>query len=538
MKKNKKGVSLIILLITIIVLLIISGVVINNLKGHLEIHKIEQLASRADIRAYREELENYVMTELSRNEDLDKEDVYESNPENLSKYIPSIKEEHKKIFIISKGELLRRPFVNPPKLVGCMIPIKFNGNNWQICSETDSDWYDYVTPNRKWANVMLSDGTYKDKTKIGQVVEDKDLGSMFVWIPRFSYSVVKYKTRTNKYEGELDGFPIFNVTFLLKNTNIDEKNKKYPKSYNIEECVLGQKTPKIVHPGFNYAGKERTGFWISKFEAGNRKDRFESFTPNIEIKLYPEIEYKIDFSKNMLGQENIYGLNSKEVYSHIARPCEFGAVTYLAGSQYGIVPTENYVGNEKFLTGGGDYRKNITQSTTENVTGIYDLNGGRPEYTAAYYDVQNNMINNEIKNRINENPQNFDVYKVAEEEKNDNTDSRYTSGNIEEIKKLAKQRFELNSDKFGDGIYELTMDGSYYINNGNEQGKFEKAEIIPNLCNNDSLYLGLNREPYICYGGKNSDRQSSKMGIYSCHNATEKEADNCSFRIILIPKEK
>ena len=533
MKKNKKGVSLIILLITIIVLLIISGVVINNLKGHLEIHKIEQLASRADIRAYREELENYVMTELSRNEDLDKEDIYESNPENLSKYIPSIKEEHKKIFIISKGELLRRPFVNPPKLVGGMIPIKFNGNNWQICSETDLEWYDYVTPNRKWANVMLSDGTYKDKTKIGQVVEDKDLGSMFVWIPRFSYSVVKYKTRTNKYEGELDGFPIFSVSFLLKDTNIDERNKEYPKSYNVEECVAGQRTSKIVHPGFNYAGKERTGFWISKFEPGKREERLESFTPNIKVKPYARIEYKIGFSKKMLAQDNIYKLNSNEVYLHIARPSEFCAVTYLAGSQYGIVPTENYVGDENFLTGGGDYRKNITQSTTENVTGIYDLNGGRPEYTAGYYDVQNDMIINEMKSE----PQNFDVYKVAEEEKNDNTYNRYTSKNIEEIKKLAKQRFELNRDKFGDGIYELTMDGSYYVHNGNKQEEFEKAEMMPNLCNNDSLYLGLNREPYICYGGKNSDRQSSKMGIYSWHNPTKEEADLYSFRIILIPKK-
>ncbi len=47
---------------------------------------------------------------------------------------------------------------------------------------------------KKWANVMLGDGTYKaDTVKVGQVVEEKDLGSMYVWIPRYAYKIAGEK---------------------------------------------------------------------------------------------------------------------------------------------------------------------------------------------------------------------------------------------------------------------------------------------------------------------------------------------------------
>ena len=64
-----------------------------------------------------------------------------------------------------------------------MIPIKWKNNNWIVCSQDDAEWYNY-DDKKEWANIMLSDGTYKSGTvAVGQVVAEKDLGSMYVWIP-------------------------------------------------------------------------------------------------------------------------------------------------------------------------------------------------------------------------------------------------------------------------------------------------------------------------------------------------------------------
>ena len=52
--------------------------------------------------------------------------------------------------------------VNSPKVTRGMIPVKWVSNNWVVCSEDDTEWYNYGS--KQWANVMLSDGTYKADT--------------------------------------------------------------------------------------------------------------------------------------------------------------------------------------------------------------------------------------------------------------------------------------------------------------------------------------------------------------------------------------
>lgn len=37
--------------------------------------------------------------------------------------------------------------VNTPKMTTGMIPIKYNGTNWVICSESDEEWYSYIDEN-------------------------------------------------------------------------------------------------------------------------------------------------------------------------------------------------------------------------------------------------------------------------------------------------------------------------------------------------------------------------------------------------------
>jgi Tfp pilus assembly major pilin PilA len=80
---------------------------------------------------------------------------------------------------------------NAPVLEQGMIPVKWGGSSWVVTNQSDPDWYNYIdnaTENgyasntsegqacRKWANVMLSDGTYKASTvAVGQTVTDAQL---------------------------------------------------------------------------------------------------------------------------------------------------------------------------------------------------------------------------------------------------------------------------------------------------------------------------------------------------------------------------
>ena len=59
---------------------------------------------------------------------------------------------------------------NPPVLASGMTPVKWvDGSGWVTTTENDPEWYNYE--NNKWANVMLKDG------------------SMFVWVPRYTYKI-------------------------------------------------------------------------------------------------------------------------------------------------------------------------------------------------------------------------------------------------------------------------------------------------------------------------------------------------------------
>ena len=69
----------------------------------------------------------------------------------------------------SDGSYSKEKGVNTPKLGSGMTPIKWNGSSWVNTTGSDKDWYDYT--GKKWANAKTSDG------------------SMWVWIPRYAYSI-------------------------------------------------------------------------------------------------------------------------------------------------------------------------------------------------------------------------------------------------------------------------------------------------------------------------------------------------------------
>ena len=164
-RKSNSAITLIALVVTIIVLLILAGISISMLTGKNGILKRAAEAKVKSIDAQKEE------------------------EENLQEMLNQINS----IFPSTDGYLDNKK-VNSPKLSRGMIPIKWDENQsaWVVCDVNDN-WYNYDNT-KQWANVMLSDGKYKsDTVKIGQVVSESELGSMYVWIPRYAYQIVGEK---------------------------------------------------------------------------------------------------------------------------------------------------------------------------------------------------------------------------------------------------------------------------------------------------------------------------------------------------------
>ena len=144
-----------------------------------------------------------------------------------------------------------------------MIPVKLVRGQWQVTSTDDKEWYDYAVSGTgpiRYANVMLlddielSDGdttirnekvrTMNIDSMVGKNVIKE--GSMFIWIPRYTYkgNEVVYSKLTVDYTQ--NGF--------VKN----------PAFYN-GQCTGA--TTENNNTGYVAGGKELTGIWISKYEA-------------------------------------------------------------------------------------------------------------------------------------------------------------------------------------------------------------------------------------------------------------------------------
>lgn len=468
MKKENNGITLIALVITIIILIILAGITLSLVLGKNGIIEKTKEAKNK--------------TELAKIEE-------QAAIDNLNEYAENLGN----VFDETKG-------INKPKLDEGMIPIKWNGKQWEVTTEDDRDWYNYGikedNSDKLWANVMLSDGTYKaGNVAIGTQIEDNKLGSMFVWIPRYSYCITKgYHTNAQTYTDEIsEKTGEIQVKFLRGATNVAadgttvEQNPKLDTG-NVETAT--KMTNYIVHPSFTnekesgYANggydKELTGYWVAKFEASKEGEVQNNIASdninNANVKVLPGVQSwrYINISNiytvcaNMVAQGNIYQLSS-HVDSHMTKNSEWGAIAYLSNSQYGktgeiwINPAGYYNTTTKIgeiYTGyasttspnaTGNYSDTATApptqidnyktgngiqaSNTGNITGIYDLVGGSWEYVTAYLpDIQGN----EYVNFFNET--------IPDKQK-----TKYVG-----IENSSKLTFQRNKEKFGDSLWEVT----------------------------------------------------------------------------------
>ena len=544
-KNNKeKGVTLIALAVTIIVMLILAGVTIATLTG-----------------------ENGIIAQAKKSKESSKK-AEEDEKANLANMAAMMENGGKSLF--GRG-------VNQPQLSSGMIPIKYNGTNWVICDEDDEEWYDYSEDKKQWANIMLSDGKYKQgalDAGVGTIVEEADLGSMFVWIPRYAYSINKYKTAVGSANsGEGTTQKITDVTFLVGKTNSDVNGKTYETDYNAVEAQKGKATEKIVHPAFKFGGEQLAGIWCAKFEASmaeennntyqnnNTTNKTLKIVPNAESWRYIQVGNCFLNSYNMNKANNIYGITSS-TDSHLMKNSEWGAVAYLAVSQYGVTPTRNdsYIsyteggetryhsysgGNGQNI--GGNYKGNVSQSTTKNVTGIYDLNGGAWEYVAAYWDNGNGNLSGQGTSTIfpsnklkTEYEKYWDKYEVSENEKTEMANGLWNKGpeanNIR--KSITDDRYNLMRDIKGDAMYEVINTYSYYgkqTDNNYQWGtslSYTGVQWGYTYYNGDFALIGNCSRPFLLRGG--SWWFGTKAGVFASNGYYVYTNYNIGFRPVLV----
>ena len=338
---------------------------------------------------------------------------------------------------------------NKKEVISERIVITSVPKNWKKTTSNDPEWYDYgtevnapklgegMTPivyigenkptEKKWANAMTEDG------------------SMWVWIPRYAYSI------TSGYHSSSTG--TIEIKFLKESSNVAYDGT------STWDNVSGQGKWN-VHPAFNY-GQEVSGIWVAKFEAS--PEGATTSTSNSEYNgTGKKLQVKPGVSSwRSITISNIYDVcknYNSALNSHMMKNDEWGAVAYLSKSKYGKQNEEVWINNSSsYITGsagnsasaGGntgtttDYTstQGVKASTTGTVYGVYDMSGGAWEYVAGYVNNGHGNLTNYGSSLVNGDAKTKNVYSKASSDSYENN-------------------YNANSSKYGDAVYETSTNGS------------------------------------------------------------------------------
>ena len=491
--KSTKGITLVALVITIIILLILAGISISTLTNTGIFEKAKEAKQKS---------------------------------ENAQKEEDRLISEYEKEIVKQDAEGIWDGKVNKPDLMSGMSAIKFTeptdsteGKDEKVSDSSKNDWYNYSE--KKWANAQTEDG------------------SMWVWIPRYAYKINKSNQT-------------FDVVFLVGTTDnyYDKDGKLQTAKRQTSETDIPDATKDyVVHPAFTNESnigyvnggwkKELTGIWVSKFEAGyaggnNSADQVDSkikysqknvwasgyktgtgkngsikarnfyntngydyATTAIKYPTFQRLTYSMNYinhsdafsiSRALTDGNNIYKLSNKETDSHLIKNSEWGAVSYLGQSQYGLNGTNIRINNltlnnsEKTIYAVTGYaaktlqdgdtkledarpvtstekvykwteKDGQTASCTGTIYGIYDMSGGTWEKSAAIVNNGNdsgnlNTYGKAIMNALNngKSSEYVTVYPTGESKGQSLDDA-------------SKSNYAANTKIYGDAIRETSTAG-------------------------------------------------------------------------------
>ncbi len=287
-----------------------------------------------------------------------------------------------------------------PVLKTGMIPVTIENDGTVKKADLSSKWYDYN--NKVWANAVLVTDESRSKyenTDAALEINEDDILVYLTWIPRYKYK-------------------LWYVEVLDKNTSKDTT-----KVHSIDIVFENKNTPKsngtnngeyLTHPAFTFGNDELNGIWVGKFESGYKDATKTSeavvanpnstkliVKPNVYSWRGINVSNAFKMVKSMNSTDSIFGLSSNSDI-HMMKNTEWGAVAYLSHSKYGK-NSEVYINNyQGYMTGcGGNSSgetksgtcKNVygsktngiyNQSTTGNISGIFDMSGGAEEAIMGY----------------------------------------------------------------------------------------------------------------------------------------------------------
>ena len=283
-----------------------------------------------------------------------------------------------------------------PELATGMIPVTISNEGVVTTADLTSKWYSYST--QQWANAVLvtnesrnnyyeSDG---ETVKSNQNIPESDILAYYVWIPKYSYKMNdREQTIAISFNDTPSGYTEHSAFGWDKNSD-----------------------------GTVSASEKLAGFWVGKFETSHSSLSSESLScsdencsnanglrikPNVSSKRYDNVSNQFFASRSMEKYGNTFGFDSSEVDSHMIKNSEWGAIAYLSHSQYGINDEVRLNNNSNYITGcgasssdgastsscelvyGGVSSGVYPQSTSGNITGVFDMSGGADEYVMGYY---------------------------------------------------------------------------------------------------------------------------------------------------------
>ena len=342
--------------------------------------------------------------------------------------------------------------VNEPVLSGDMIPVVYNEDKhcWVKADYTNKNnsWYDYY--NKKWANVVLVKNNVRNnyvKANVGSNINIDDVLAFYVWIPRFKYMVWDINRQTKSFDNYSYKVREKGIGIIFESDGENSGNVKC--SYNfssselVDECEYMNNKVNInslnsvyadawyTHPAFVRGDKNLSGFWIGKFETTGNKDTPTILPDKVSLTNFNIVDYY-----NISKKFNNYGIGD-ELESRVIRNVEWGAVSYLTNSIYGLCSefgcTDSYVNNSydhytgrssgSMISGevsqygtysydgyemnennkGNKFNYEVIASSTSNISGVYDMAGGALEYVMANVSDKNNKFNEGILNDVWEN---------------------------------------------------------------------------------------------------------------------------------------
>jgi len=305
-----------------------------------------------------------------------------------------------------------------------MVPVVIsNDGTVTTVSKDDPSWYNYEE--KQWANAVLVKQTgTKTRTYYlttpNETVNQDDILAYYVWIPKYKYKIWIKDGTTSSSPQEID------IVFEDKDT-----------------VTTGSEVGEyMTHPAFNFGGEKLSGIWVGKFETSASPDSncFKSPSDdncrnnNIEPRILPKVNalnYQyvgnqfmtaLKFSGGSMDSSGVVSFGGSTTFglsdttnSHMMKNSEWGAVAYLSHSKYGTctngtcteIRLNNYWSSPKSETGCGAATSTTTstvstcairygaataypQSTTGNISGVFDMSGGLDEYVMGnYYNTTN-----------------------------------------------------------------------------------------------------------------------------------------------------